>query len=196
MFLSHVWGTGQDQCASIKRQLQLLLPGVSIFLDVDDLESIDALEEYVDQTEVIMIFVSKGYFKSGNCLREARCTVQKGKPIALVYDPDRGGEKLEVIKQDECSDELRGPVFDGRDVIAWHRIKDFQQVSLKQLAEQMLLGTMGGVGPRPLFVHGELPRQKLTFRKKAVVYASPHIPGAAAVASELAAGSGTPVPRL
>ena len=42
-----VWGTGQDQCATIKRQLCALLPGVSIFLDVDDLESIDALEEYV-----------------------------------------------------------------------------------------------------------------------------------------------------
>ena len=37
LFLSHVWSTGQDQCAVIKRQLQLLLPGVVIFLDVDDL---------------------------------------------------------------------------------------------------------------------------------------------------------------
>ena len=35
LFLSHVWSTGQDQCALIKRQLQLLLPGVVIFLDVD-----------------------------------------------------------------------------------------------------------------------------------------------------------------
>jgi hypothetical protein len=35
LFLSHVWSTGQDQCAVIKRQLQLLLPGVVIFLDVD-----------------------------------------------------------------------------------------------------------------------------------------------------------------
>ena len=47
-----VWGTGQDQCATIKRQLSLLMPGVSIFLDVDDLESIDALEEYIDQSQV------------------------------------------------------------------------------------------------------------------------------------------------
>ena len=40
IFLSHVWGTGQDQCATIKRQLCLLLPGVSVFLDVDDLDDI------------------------------------------------------------------------------------------------------------------------------------------------------------
>ena len=33
MFLSHIWSTGQDQCATIKRQMQLLLPDVSIFLD-------------------------------------------------------------------------------------------------------------------------------------------------------------------
>ena len=28
LFLSHIWSTGQDQCAIIKRQLQLLLPGI------------------------------------------------------------------------------------------------------------------------------------------------------------------------
>ena len=66
LFLSHIWGTGQDQCATIKRQLTLIMPDVSIFLDVDDLKSIDALEEYVDATAIIMIFVSKGYFMSKN----------------------------------------------------------------------------------------------------------------------------------
>ena len=120
---SHIWGTGQDQCATIKRQLCLLLPGVSIFLDVDDLKDIGALETYVDQTAVIMILVSKGYFKSGNCLREARCTVAKQKPITLVHDSAvylKTHMPLEEIKADECPDELRGPIFDGREVIAWH----------------------------------------------------------------------------
>ena len=64
LFLSHIWGTGQDQCAVIKRQLCLLLPGAKIFLDVDDLANIGALEEYIDMTAVITIFASKGYFKS------------------------------------------------------------------------------------------------------------------------------------
>ena len=32
LFLSHIWSTGQDQCATIKRQLCQLLPGISIFL--------------------------------------------------------------------------------------------------------------------------------------------------------------------
>ena len=34
MFLSHIWSSGQDQCATIKRQLHLLMPDASIFLDV------------------------------------------------------------------------------------------------------------------------------------------------------------------
>ena len=34
LFLSHIWSTGQDANATIKRQLCLLMPGISIFLDV------------------------------------------------------------------------------------------------------------------------------------------------------------------
>ena len=140
LFLSHVWGTGQDQCATIKRQLCALLPGVLIFLDVDDLKSVDDLEEYVDQSAVISIFVSKGYFKSGNCLREARFTVAKRKPIALVHDGDKAGMSVGDIRRDECPDDLRSSIFDGRDVIEWHRIKEFQLISLKLLAEQLVCG--------------------------------------------------------
>ena len=40
LFLSHVWSSGQDQMATVKRELQLLLYSVSVFLDVDDLEEI------------------------------------------------------------------------------------------------------------------------------------------------------------
>ena len=34
MLARSTWGTGQDQCATIKRQLAAMLPGVKIFLDV------------------------------------------------------------------------------------------------------------------------------------------------------------------
>ena len=79
LFLSHIWGTGQDQCAAIKAQLCLMLVGVSVFLDVDDLKDIGALEEYIESSALIMVFVSKGYFKSHNCLREVRRAVAKDK---------------------------------------------------------------------------------------------------------------------
>ena len=113
MLARSTWETGQDQCASIKRQLAAMLPGVSIFLDVsprglymllfsyesalyvtdssfaracsalgmwvtavclfalfflnqqvDDLRSLDDLEEEIFATGVVMVFVSKGYFQS------------------------------------------------------------------------------------------------------------------------------------
>ena len=44
LFLSHVWSSGQDQMATVKQELQLLLYGVSVFLDVDDLEEIGKLD--------------------------------------------------------------------------------------------------------------------------------------------------------
>ena len=116
MFLSHIWSTGQDQCATIKRQLSTLLSGVSIFLDVDDLQEIDALEEYIDRSQVIMLFVSKGYFKSANCLREARSAIDRAKPLALVHDPVRGGAALRVIREEECPADMQA-IFDTREVI-------------------------------------------------------------------------------
>ena len=206
LFLSHIWGSGQDQCATIKRQLSLLLPDVSIFLDIDDLKAIDKLEEYVEQSQVIMIFVSKGYFKSNNCLREVRCTVAKKKPLALVHDTARylqSYSPLETIKNEECPDDLR-PIFDSKEVVEWHRVKDFQLVSLKLLAEEVLLGCptiykglleSGRLTSDPqhplyndIFVPGELTNQKLGFTRHLSLYASPSNPGAS-MAAEVIVGA-------
>jgi len=193
LFLSHIWSTGQDQCATIKRQLSLLIPGVSIFLDVDDLESIDALEEYIDGSQVIMIFVSAGYFKSANCLREVKAAVEKAKPLSLVFDPVRGGAPLDTIRDEECPAELRG-IFTGRNVIEWHRIKDFQLVSLKLLAAEMLLACPGYTEEytardrslvQDIYVPGEIIESPLSFKQPVRVYASPNNPGAREVAGVL-----------
>ena len=79
--------TGQDAAAVIKNELQQLLPGIKIFLDVrtptaparerrryirrytpspqvDDLDDIGALEEYIGRSQMILFFLSKGYFRS------------------------------------------------------------------------------------------------------------------------------------
>ena len=49
------------------RQLQLLLPGIRIWLDVVNLEDISKLELSVGDSAVVVIFLSKGYFASRNC---------------------------------------------------------------------------------------------------------------------------------
>ena len=43
---------------------------------VDDLQSIDELELYVDQSAAIFLIMSKGYFLSANCMREV-CANQR-----------------------------------------------------------------------------------------------------------------------
>ena len=42
VFLSHVWGTGQDQMRIVKQRLVEMLPDASVFLDVDDLKEAEA----------------------------------------------------------------------------------------------------------------------------------------------------------
>eukprot|EP00964_Phaeocystis_antarctica_P055766 scaffold32822_cov76-Phaeocystis_antarctica.AAC.1 len=181
------------------------------------------LTYFVQASATVMIFVSKGYFKSANCLREARCTVAKRKPITLVHDPASYLSTympLETIRDDECPDELRLDIFGvgggEREVIPWHRIYDFQLVSLKLLAEHLLLGcpregnvsnlrrqslgTLSDLRRKSLqgkrdhidiFVPGELQCERMALpRPRPVVYASPHNPGALAVATDLAAGMG------
>ena len=55
--------------AQIKQRLREMLPDVHTFLDVDDLtEGFGA--EFVDVSSLTLIFCSKGYFVSKNCMRE------------------------------------------------------------------------------------------------------------------------------
>ena len=56
------------------RQLQLLVPGIRIWLDVVNLQDISKLEESVSDSAVVVIFLSKGYFASGNCRQRVLCS--------------------------------------------------------------------------------------------------------------------------
>ena len=54
------------------RQLQLLLPGIRIWLDMVNLQDVTKLEESVGDSAVVVVFLSKGYFASGNCRQQAQ----------------------------------------------------------------------------------------------------------------------------
>ena len=85
-FMSHKWDGGQDQTHTITRTMQLLMPSLKIWLDVDELRSTDDLENCIDQTAVIIIFYSYGYFDSKNCRREFYQALLLQKPILVLYD--------------------------------------------------------------------------------------------------------------
>ena len=141
LFLSHVWSSGQDQMATVKRELQLLLSGVRVFLDVDDLEEIGQLDNYVRQTQSMLLFLSKGYFFSANCKKEVAATLANNNPVMLLHetDPNRGGTSIEQMLAD-CPDDWREEIFvPRRPVIPWLRVKEFKIVSLKMIVSSMLL---------------------------------------------------------
>ncbi len=55
----------------------------------------------------MLLFISRGYFKSLNCLREVRAAVAASKPLILVHEAaeNRGGGPLEALLG-ECPPEL------------------------------------------------------------------------------------------
>ena len=61
---------------------------MKVFLDVEDLTDIGALEHYIKQSKGILIILSQGYFGSRNCLREARAAAASDKPLTLVHEAD------------------------------------------------------------------------------------------------------------
>ena len=189
LFLSHIWSTGQDQNAAIKLQLQLMLPQIPIFLDVDDLEDTAALERYVAESAVVNMFLSKGYLQSRNCLREVKAVVDQKKPYVFVHEANesKGGAPLDELKNELRSDELRAGLFDGRQATVWHRAAEFQLVTLRFVTEQLLLHSPAYAGRTelPLVMPGELIEEDLVLPGKVSLYASPANPGAFAAASEL-----------
>lgn len=121
LFLSHVWKSAQDQAAVIKRQLQIMLPGVKIFLDVDDMEDTGEVEAYVKQSQCLLFFYSEGYFVSAACRREIRHSLAHQKPLVIVHEADdkHGGKSLEELKGE------------------YHRVSARTSESLAQMLEDM-----------------------------------------------------------
>ena len=129
---------------------------------------------------------------SKNCLREINGATSGGIPRVLVHETDvkHGGASLDSLRNDchaqGCDAEA---LFDGHEVIPWHRAHDFMQISLNKIAEGMIptMPTYKSTGRRPgLFLTGDLTTQTFEFRHKSIrLYASDANPGAADVAEEL-----------
>ena len=188
LFLSHRWGgAAQEICRVIKQRLLELLPSASVFLDVDDLDDIEKLEEYIDATQTVLILLHgcTAYFQSQNCLREVRTAVGKRRPIVLLRD----GVELDTARA-ICPPEMRGAVFDSpHAVVEWHRLGDFQRVTLLQICRAILPADVGpGVTLRSGTIDlastaGALPPPAIG---AVHLYVSPRNLGAAELAEEIA----------
>lgn len=192
LFLSHNWAN-QDAVATIKRQLQLLLPGVCVFLDVDDLESIDELEEYVEASQAMLVMHgSDKYYASFNCQREIAAAKRLDLPLVRVHETDRNknGTPLATLKQAasrRLSRQHTDFLFAGGEVVPWHRLKDFQLASLAMIAEQLLLATPAYAREAavPLYVRHGVAWSRPHFQTPLSLYCSEHNPPADEVAREI-----------
>ena len=138
LFLSHHWGTGQDQMRVVKQRLLEVLPGARIFLDVDEPGfEIGDLESYVARSRAVLVFCSAGYFQSKNCMIELRAAVANDKPLITLLEPEagRGGLTEEEVRRQLLHGHLesvRGP---------W-----VQHAQLRHVHESYM---KWGFGPRP-----------------------------------------------
>ena len=103
LFISHVWGTAQDQARVLRQRLQMVAPGLRVWLDVEDLTDISALEEAVDASWTLLILVTSGYFQSKNCMRElVRCVATDTPRIAVVERDAAHGGLTEAEARQQC----------------------------------------------------------------------------------------------
>ena len=156
---------------------------------------------------MIGMFLSKCYFQSRNCLREVVGTLEQKKPYLLVHEanPAKGGAPLESLQLELNDETHREVLFDGRRITAWHRILEFQLISLLQIAEDMLLCSPEYTCSTtlPLYVPGSLLELRFVFSEPVVLFVSDKNPGAAEAAAEmtslfsqLSVNSALPLPTI
>ena len=87
VFLSHNWMHGQDEMRIIKTRLREMLPGVEVFLDVDNLGG-GSDHPHIDVSNCMLCYLTQKWFTSPPCLREFIRAVLRKKPLIALLEPD------------------------------------------------------------------------------------------------------------
>ena len=109
------------------------------------------LQEYVESSQCVLLFYSSGYFFSRPCQREITFALDAKKPLVVVHEVDlwHGGQSLEELRRAAAA------VFDTtilfeREIYTWHRVHDFQLLTLKKIAQVNASEHSGPERPRTL----------------------------------------------
>ena len=90
----------------------------------------------MDESCLLLVFLSKGYFSSRACQREVERAVQTDHTLLPVRETAEihGGGPLADFER-HCPENLRSAVFGSEHpCIAWHRPKEFRLESLQRIA--------------------------------------------------------------
>jgi len=113
------------------------------------------------------------------------------KPYFFMHeaDEDRGGMPLDVLRKDWASVRPEVTLFsDSTPTITWHRVQDYQLMSLRMTAELMIHEMPSYSNfkqPPKLFLRGNILSKSFSFKVKPAVYVSANNPGAMEMADEL-----------
>ena len=111
------------------------------------------------------------------------------KPYLFVHEADRskGGDTFDALKMELKNQTHRRKLFDeSHPPVTWHRISDFQVVSLIQIAQDMLKHSPKYVlSDLQLYIPGTLLEQRFEFPTPVILYVSENNPGAAEAATEM-----------
>ena len=104
-------------------------------------------------------------------------------------DEDRGGMPLDVLREDFASVRPEATLFsDKTPIITWHRVQDYQLMSLRMTAE-LVVHEMPSYSnlkqPPKLFLRGNILSKSFRFKVKPTVYVSANNPGAMEMADEI-----------
>lgn len=113
----------------------------------------------------------------------------------FVHEADsaKGGAPLELLRLELHDEAQREQLFDGRPVTVWHRIANFQVISLLEIVKSMLCASpdysIVGMGELELYIPGSLLEERLEFPPPTppVLYTSANNPGAAEALAEVQA---------
>ena len=132
-------------------------------------------------------------------LRELDATFEHKKPYFIMHeaDEDRGGMPLLVLRKDFESvrpDAATKLFSDSTPIITWHRVQDYQLMSLRMIAE-LVVHEMPSYSdlkqPPKLFLRGNILSKSFRFKVKPTVYVSANNPGAMEMADEIHGKYGT-----
>ena len=170
----------------------------------------------------MLIFCSRGYFQSKNCMRELRSAATLRKPLLAVLEPDpaKGLHEYEIREQllegwrdehgfhsveksyekwgfNEAPSRLQllNALFTS-EPIEWNRLRQFQDVTMRLIAEAMLPPDLHGA----TYLEGEIAHE-VSIRlppprgvgRTQHIYCSPHVPGGVSLIYEVAAAFGLSV---
>lgn len=202
-FISHVWSSGQDQARSLKGLLQRYVHNIACFLDVDNLDDLQHLTTYVENTSCIIVFLSgsfdidgtpvSDYMRSKNCLLELSHAIRKQKPLIIVLEADvkHGGVPMSTHLS-ECPSELQG-ALEKAPIVPWHRLRDFQTCSMRMLIQELLKAWKIPGADQRIFIPSDILRQPvptLPCNRPFHVFHSAHNTGVSELVDALAAASG------